>query len=79
VRIAGFGVLPGKEVLLKARWSLYRPETDEMLLFRSSAFRKPLNEADDYVGYAAAWSEALANFSRDVAEAIRACTHHPSE
>lgn len=68
--IAECDVQPEKEVLFKAWWSLFKSGSHETVLLKSSTFRKPLNDDDDYVACAAAWSEILADFSREIAAAI---------
>jgi uncharacterized lipoprotein YmbA len=71
VWIAEFDAYPGKEVVLKAWWRLYDSEKKKLLKLGRSLIRKPLNEDHDYAACAAAWSEALADFSREIAEAIK--------
>ena len=71
VWIAEFDVHPDEAVVMKAWWRLYDAKTNEVLRLGRSTIRKPLNEDHDYAACAAAWSEALADFSREIAEAIK--------
>ena len=60
----------GGDAVLKARWALKSPSNDHELLARETRYtRRPAGE--DYKATAESMSRLLADFSRDVAAALR--------
>ena len=73
VRVRRFGVTEEGQVLLYVSWSVLDDTNREQILQRYSTFQRPAPAAvpTDYTGVAAAMSELLGEFSREVAQALK--------
>ena len=76
VEIIRFDGIPGGEVVLNARWSVFGGDEMKLLDKRRSRFTRPTN-GKDYQALASAKSTILADFSREIAEAIKAIAQGP--
>jgi uncharacterized lipoprotein YmbA len=69
VEITRFDVIPGKHVILSARWALYSKKDKTIILSRETDLNEPLEEKS-YAAVVGAMSQTLAHLSRDIAEEI---------
>jgi len=57
--------------LLMARWSIFGADRKQELLARQSSFSEPIGPPQDYKATVSAMSRSLADFSREIAAAIK--------
>lgn len=69
VTVTRFDGVVGKNVLLRARWSIFSENGEKKLISKHSVYKKPVN-GEKLTDLVSAQSLALANFSYDVAQAI---------
>jgi uncharacterized lipoprotein YmbA len=70
VEIIRFDGVPGGDVVLNARWSVFGGDEMKLLTKRRSRFNQPTN-GKSYKALASAKSTILADFSREIATAIK--------
>jgi uncharacterized lipoprotein YmbA len=71
VDVVQFDVLSGGNAVLIARWSILGDGEDKMYMLKKSTITVSPN-TDDYAELVSAQSQTLAEFSREIAEAIKA-------
>jgi len=69
--VLAFEGTQGGDALLKVRWFVLDPDLDRVLQVREDVYRRPWDSSGDPGASIAALSGALADFSRDVAAALR--------
>ena len=69
VDIERFDVGPAKEALLEVRWAIIRAADNEILRIKKTSLTAPIGSTG-YAAIAAAQSQTLADFSREVAASI---------
>ncbi|MDH3771866.1 MAG: PqiC family protein [Nitrospirota bacterium] len=63
--------MKNEEVILKVRWTLIREDGETLLEYKTSHITEPV-AGPDYEDFVQAMSRALASFSQEIAEAIKA-------
>jgi uncharacterized lipoprotein YmbA len=72
VDVTSFEAGPDGTVSLDARWVLIKNDKAQGHLMHNSCIRKPIDDVDDFSALVSAKSDALADLSREIAEAIKA-------
>jgi uncharacterized lipoprotein YmbA len=70
VDVTHFDGTLGEDVTFRAHWTLFDEEKKKVLSIRKSTFSEP-TDGRDYESLASAKSRVLANFSKEIAEAIK--------
>ena len=71
VEVTRFDGTPGDSVTLNARWAILKGGEKEVLVKRKSSYRQPAS-GKSYEALVSAKSQALADFSREIADKIKA-------
>ena len=71
VDVTHFDGTLGEDVTFRAHWTLFDQDEKKTLSIRKSTFSEPM-DGRDYESLASAKSRVLANFSKEIAEAIKA-------
>lgn len=58
-----------RDLYLKAQWSIFKPQTSELLVMKVSEWRQPV-ATRDYSGLAKSISQACASLSEEIAQAL---------
>jgi len=61
----------GGEAVMTARWAIMAEDSRKLLYTRTSSYRAPVAESEDYSTFVSTQSRLLEKFSNDVAEAIK--------
>lgn len=69
--IIAFEAGPSNQALLKVRWAVLNPHSEDVLLMREDTYRQAIPADASVSRQVAALSAALASFSRDVASELR--------
>jgi uncharacterized lipoprotein YmbA len=70
VQVVRFDGQTGGEVLLEARWAIFKGDRKQLLQARRSSLVEPV-ATEDYEAMVAAMSRALGSLSREIAGALR--------
>ena len=68
----------GGNVVLDTHWAILAGDEGKMLLIKKSSYSRP-TEGEDYQALVAAKSQTLADFSRDIAQAINSITQETTK
>lgn len=77
IKIIRFEATDGTTAILRARWSIVSGDGKGDLLTRESEYSEPLN-GKGYDAIVASMNLALLKLSRDIADALRSASAHPS-
>ena len=78
MEVTRFDGTPGGNVVLDTHWAILTGDEGKMLLIKKSSYSRPTG-GEDYQALVAAKSQTLADFSRDIAQAINSITQETTK